>query len=273
MGAYLNDIKIIGPEEIGNEISNTLGNVIAVANELAANVSVGDGRTRAAEFGSQIVTKEKELRAMQKRILGPIKEALETAEQPFREQLTALAEAKKALANSISRIDIERERLAAIEREKMEADRRRIQAEHEEAMRKQREDQLEQFKAEENARLERAETAKNLGLDDRIDRILDSPTVLAPAQPVAMCPPPPVPVQAVSAEPKDQNTVKRDEWKCEVVDALVLAQAALEGRIPLDYITIEVNKRPILRDARLNGDTFKCPGVRVWRERTTGFRG
>ncbi len=64
----------------------------------------------------------------------------------------------------------------------------------------------------------------------------------------------------------DHQIVEREEWFIRILDPILVAKAALEGRVPLDYVKIIVNRDAILLDARRAGPVFKCDGVKAWRE-------
>jgi len=218
------------------------------------------------------------------------------------------AEAKRKAEEERKRREAE-EVAAATKR--AEEDRLRREREAiEEAKRKEQEALDEKIKAEEDARVQHAEVAQEVGNVDRVDHILDKPTAIPPA-PVAPVPaplptvqvtPPPAPAPLPEPEPPPpppppplppslpvvpeiasfaggDGTVRKDVYRWRLKDPLEFARAVAEKRIPLSIeyrgktaMVFEVHSGFFDREVQRLKSEFRCPGIEIFVERQTDFR-
>ena len=269
---------------IERDIQQEIGNSIEEAGILAINIKNNTGRAEAVMFGSSIQSKINRLKAKREDIVPPLRKAYEKIRDFFDEAVRPLEAAKKALAQAVSVYDIEMERKQRIEQEKIEAENRRKQEEYENRKKAWELEQIREreakIKEEENTRLAHAEEAQIQGNVHKVDSILDKTTAIAPnapqmprIEPEALkgtnMPPPMIP--PIIAKKPDENTISRDIWKFDIENIIDLAKAVIENKAPIEYLL--ANESTISKDIRRLKNEFRCPGIKIWKERSTSFRG
>lgn len=314
--------KVVDAQLVEQELTKEVGDVLS-ALESVANVTDAESRARAVEWGVKIGEKERKLKETRKKIVDPARQLYEYLRGMFDGKIDALAAGKKLLSSKVSAYDVEQERLARLEREKKEKERREAEEKHkremaawqfeqdhlqafkdDEAWVKAKEDQRARderarlLREEEAGRIQHAESARDLGMTDRVDTILEKATPIAPSAPSSIPatspaaslpalppapppPPPPPPPAAMTsvASFASDGTIKKTAWKWELEDVKEFCRAVAEGRAPafVEYRgkrvpILEVHAGFITQEVNRLKDEFVCPGVKAWPERVTQFK-
>ena len=279
--------------------------VLVEAERLARAIVDTESYKIAADFGSTAKSKERYIDARMAEITEPLHSAWKAAVRLRDEALGPVKRAARVISDALSVYDVDQDRKRRWAEEARQAEIRRLQEEHErkkrewEAEVRRREEAARQaqlaqeaeqhkrdeerkaaIKKEEDARLEHALEAEKQGNTGKIDHILSTPTPIAQSpepEPIKVAlppppepPPPPPPPPPVVFTPPPAPVVRREVWKCKVVDLMALVKAVAEGRAPLECVeanTVYLNKQTV----RLKSE-FRCSGIEVWSERQTAFR-
>jgi len=222
--------------------------VIARAQQFAASVTKvsvdsPEAYSRVGETLKAVKGLRGELETMCRPVINAHHQAHKLAMDEFKRGDVPLASAENNLKIALLTWDSEQEKKRRIEQA-------RLQKEAEDRARE------ESRKAEEERRLQEAVAAVEAGNKEEAEQILAAPMVV----PEVYVPP----VVLATTTPKVEGISKRQVWKCDVTDKMVLIKAIAAGHVPL--AAIEPNTVFLGQQARSLKSEMKYPGVRVWPE-------
>lgn len=200
-----------------------------VAEAEAFKVTTAEQYTEAGELLKRVKSRAKELEEEELKITRPINAGLKAVRDLFRTPRQRAASAESVLKRAMIAFTAEQDRK-----------RRELQAQQEEAARREREKLARQ--AERAAAKGKVERAAEL--EQR------AATVVAPVVQIE--------------QPKVAGISDRKVWKAECTDLKALVKAIAEGRAPLSYVM--ANDKVLGQQARSLKSEFVCDGVRVWSE-------
>lgn len=153
-------------------------------------------------------------------------------------------------------------------REKVEAERKRLQAEADQKAREEREaaakkadeDRKAQLARDEEDRLARAAALEAEGKAEEAQRVISAP----PPPPAPLAPPPFQPREMVQAAfiPKTKSSGSRENWVYEGTDKMELIRAAAQNEAYAQYLTF--NEATLKAFAKSAKGEARCPGVKFF---------
>jgi hypothetical protein len=330
----LPEVGLLPPTEAahGEQLIAAARDVLVQGHKYSVEIKDADQYGKGVLFAQDLDRQIKELKKEREKIVSPLHQAHKNATSFFNRLLEPREQMKAAIENAATRFRLEQDRLRRLEEERqaaIEKLRRELNEAHDSAFTednqrlvhflKQWDDAINadedrtraiERKKEEDARLEHAKVAEEVGNTAGVSAILGTPMPLAPAPvilstvtmaaaiaPAAMlaapdltppapaappAPPPPVTKVPTAGDPPSfvpeiKGVSTGVKWKFKVMSKRKLVEAILNDHFPMDAITIEDGPMgPIgTKVSKLKGacvEEYKAYGIEVWPEANDKIR-